>query len=72
MYVRLYAQTVLKPPVFHFLNFVQWNEDPYDAIPFCYDDMPRPQTVVGGVYGFQTWRVVVNVLNKQPRQTDKG
>jgi hypothetical protein len=27
--------------------------------------MARPQIVVDGVDSFQTWRVVVNVLNKQ-------
>jgi hypothetical protein len=37
----------------------------------CYHGMARPQVADGG-YGFQTWRVAENILNKQPQTADKG
>jgi len=36
----------------------------------CHHDMARPQ-VSGGKGGHQIWRIAANILNKQPRKTDK-
>jgi len=37
----------------------------------CHHDIPRPR-VADGRDGLQTWSVIANVLNKQPRTADEG
>jgi hypothetical protein len=37
----------------------------------CHHGIMRPRIVDGGD-GFQIWRTVANITNKQPREVDKG
>jgi hypothetical protein len=44
---------------------------PYVKCVVCHHGMARPQ-VANESDGLQIWRVVANILNKQPRVADEG